>query len=64
MFSSNTITDVNSGWAVTTAYSGSILIDMESGRVLRIKKRYYLRKVIELRNYHMFDTDLNILLEK
>jgi hypothetical protein len=109
MFSSNTITDVNSGRAVTTAYSGSIWIDMESGRVLRIKqstedippgfpitlaeraveyawitfdgqryllpvyaevilgndlKRYYLRNVIELRNYHMFDTDLKILPEK
>jgi hypothetical protein len=109
MFSSNTITDVNSGRAVTTAYSGSIWIDMESGRVLRIKqstedippgfsitlaeraveyawitfdgqryllpvyaevilgndlKRYYLRNVIEMRNYHMFDTDLKILPEK
>jgi hypothetical protein len=27
-------------------------------------KRYYLRNVIELRNYRMFDTDLKILLEK
>jgi hypothetical protein len=108
-FSSNTITDVNTGRAVTTAYSGSIWIDAESGRVLRIKqtavgiqpgfpitlaeraveyewitldgqryllpiyadvilgndlKRYYLRNVIELRNYHKFDTDLKILLEK
>jgi hypothetical protein len=109
VFSSNTITDVNSGSAVTTAYSGSVWIDTESGRVLRIKqtaediepgfpitlaeraveydwitldgqryllpvyaevilgndlKRYYLRNVIELRNYHMFDTDLKILPEK
>jgi hypothetical protein len=108
-FSSNTITDVNSGRAVTTAYSGSIWIDAENGRVLRIKqsaeeiqpgfpitlaeraveygwitldrqryllpvyaevilgndlKRYYLRNVIELRNYRMFDTDLKILPEK
>jgi hypothetical protein len=109
MFSSDTITDGNSGRAVTTAYSGSVWIDTESGRVLRIKqsaedippgfsitlaeraveydwitidgqryllpvyadvilgndlKRYYLRNVIELRNYHMFDTDLKILPEK
>jgi hypothetical protein len=109
MFSSNTITDVNSGRAVTTGYSGSIWIDTERGRVLRIKqavediepgfpitlaeraveydwisfdgqrhllpvyaevilgndlKRYYLRNVIELRNYRRFDTDLKILLEK
>jgi hypothetical protein len=108
-FSGNTITDVNSGRAVTTAYSGSIWIDAESGRVLRIKqiaediqpgfpitlaeraveydwitidgqryllpiyaevilgndlKQYYLRNVIELRNYHMFNTDLKILPEK
>jgi hypothetical protein len=108
-FSSNTITDVNSGSTVTTAYLGSVWIDTESGRVLRIKqsaedippgfsitlaeraveydwitidgqryllpvyadvilgndlKRYYLRNVIELRNYHMFDTDLKILPEK
>lgn len=108
-FSGNTITDVNSGRAITTAYSGSIWIDTESGRVLRIKqiaediqpgfpitlaeraveydwttidgqryllpiyaemilgndlKRYYLRNVIELRNYHMFNTDLKILPEK
>jgi hypothetical protein len=27
-------------------------------------KRYYLRNVIELRNYRMFDTDLKILPEK
>jgi hypothetical protein len=105
-FSSNTLTDVNSGRAVTTAYSGSIWIDTESARVLRIKqsaediqpgflitlaeraveydwitfegqryllpvyadvilgndlKRYYLRNVIEMRNYRMFDTDLKIL---
>jgi hypothetical protein len=109
MFSGNTITDVNTGRAITTAYSGSIWIDMESGRVLRIKqtaediqpgfpitmaeraveydwitldgqrhllpiyaevilgndlKQYYLRNVIELRNYHKFDSDLKILLEK
>lgn len=108
-FSGNTITDVNSGQAVTTAYSGSVWIDTESGRVLRIKqsadgippgfqitlaeraveyawitidgqryllpvyaevilgndlKRYYLRNVIEMRNYHMFDTYLKILPEK
>jgi hypothetical protein len=108
-FSSNTITDVNSGRPVTTAYSGSVWIDTESGRALRIKqsaediplgfpitlaeraveydwilidgqryllpvyaevilgndlKRYYLRNVIELRNYHMFDTDLKIMPEK
>ena len=108
-FSSNTITDVNSGRAVTTAYSGSLWIDMESGRVLRINqsaediqpgfpitlaeraveyawitidrqryllpvyaevilgddlKRFYLRNVIELRNYHMFDTNLKILPDK
>jgi hypothetical protein len=108
-FSSNTITDVNSGRTVTTAYSGSVWIDTESGRTLRIEqssegiepgfpitlakraveydwtvidvqryllpvyaevilgndlKRYYLRNVIELRNYHMFDTDLKIVPEK
>jgi hypothetical protein len=108
-FSSNTLTDVNSGLEVTTGYSGSVWIDTKSGRVLRIKqtaediqpgfpitlaeraveynwitfdrqryllpvyaevilgndlKRYYLRNVIELRNYRMFDTDLKILLEK
>jgi hypothetical protein len=108
-FSSNTITDANSGRTVTTAYLGSVWIDTESGRVLRIKqsvedippgfsitlaeraveydwitidgqryllpvyadvilgndlKRYYLRNVIELRNYHMFDTDLKIVPEK
>jgi len=108
-FSSNTITDGNSGLTVTTAYSGSVWIDTESGRTLRIKqssediqpgftitlaeravefdwiiidgqryllpvyaeailgndlKRYYLRNVIELRNYRMFDTDLKILPEK
>jgi hypothetical protein len=108
-FSSNTITDANSGSTVTTAYLGSVWIHTESGRVLRIKqsvedippgfsitlaersveydwitidgqryllpvyadvilgndlKRYYLRNVIELRNYHMFDTDLKIVPEK
>ncbi|HEY7182271.1 MAG TPA: hypothetical protein VIC84_12670 [Blastocatellia bacterium] len=108
-FSGNTITDVNTGLAVTTAYSGSVWIDTESGRTLRIKqssegippgftitsaersvefdwtvidgqryllpvyaevilgndlKRFYLRNVIELRNYRMFDTDLKILPEK
>jgi hypothetical protein len=108
-FSSNTITDGNSGLTVTTAYSGSLWIDTESGRTLRIEqssddiqpgfpitlakrsveygwtiidrqryllpvyadvilgndlKRYYLRNVIELRNYRMFDTDLKILPEK
>jgi len=108
-FSSNTITDVNNGRTVTTAYSGSVWIDAESGRALRIEqsaediqpgfpitlaeraveydwiilegqryllpvyaevilghalKRYYLRNVIELRNYHMFDTDLKILPDK
>jgi hypothetical protein len=108
-FSGNTITDVNSGRTITTAYLGSVWIDTESGRVLRIKqsvegiplefsitlaeraveydwitidgqryllpiyadvilgndlKRYYLRNVIELRNYHMFDTYLKILPEK
>jgi hypothetical protein len=109
MFSSNTITDGNSGQTVTTPYSGSIWIDTQSGRTLRIEqsaedippgftitlakraleydwitldgqryllpvnaevilgndlKQYYLRNVIELRNYHKFDTDLKILLEK
>ncbi|HEU0174320.1 MAG TPA: hypothetical protein VFV58_08645 [Blastocatellia bacterium] len=109
MFSSNTITDVNSGRTITTAYSGSVWIDTESGRVLRIKqsaediqpgfpitlavraveydwisfdgqryllpvyaevilgndlKRFYLWNVIEMRNYHMFDTDLKIMPEK
>jgi hypothetical protein len=108
-FSSNTITDVNGGLTVTTAYSGKVWIDTESGRTLRIEqssdgiqpgfpitlakrsveyawtiidrqryllpvyaevilgndhKRYYLRNVIELRNYRMFDTDLKILPEK
>ena len=108
-FSSNTITDGNSGLTVTTAYSGRVWIDTESGRTLRIEqssddiqpgftitlakrsveydwtiidrhryllpvyaevilgndlKRYYLRNVIELRNYRMFDTDLKILPEK
>ena len=109
MAKDNTITDVNSRCTVTTAYSGSVWIDTESGRTLRIKqysediqpgftiilaeravefdwtvidgqryllpvyaeailgndlKRYYLRNVIELSNYHMFDTDLKILPEK
>jgi hypothetical protein len=108
-FSSNTITDFNSGRTVTTAYSGRVWIETESGRTLRIEqssddiqpgfpitmakrsveydwtiidrqryllpvyaeailgndlKRYYLRNVIELRNYRMFDTDLKILPEK
>ena len=108
-FSSNTITDVNSGRTVTTAYSGRVWINTESGRTLRIEqssddiqpgfpitlakrsveydwtiidsqryllpvyaevilgndlKRFYLRNVIELRNYRMFDTDLKILPEK
>ncbi|MBO0859983.1 MAG: hypothetical protein J2P21_16250 [Chloracidobacterium sp.] len=108
-FSSNTITDVNTGRTVTTAYSGSVWIDMESGRTLRIEqsaegfqpgfpitlakraveydwtiidgqryllpvyadvilgndlKRYYLRNVIEMRNYHMFDSNLKIIPEK
>jgi hypothetical protein len=108
-FSSNTITDKTSGRTVTTAYSGSVWIDTESGRALRIEQssegiqpgfpitlaesaveydwitidgqryllpvyaeiilgsdpeRYYSRNVIELRNYHMFDTDLKILPEK
>jgi hypothetical protein len=108
-FSGNTIADVNSGRTVTTAYVGGVWIDMESGRVLRIKqsaedippgfsitlaeraveydwitidgqryllpvyadvilgndlKGFYLRNVIELRNYHMFDTYLKILPEK
>jgi hypothetical protein len=107
--SGNTITDVNSGLTVTTAYSGSVWIDTESGRTLRIKqsaediqpgfpitlaeraveydwtvidgqryllpvyaeailgndlKQYYLRNVIEMRNYHMFNTDVKILPEK
>ena len=108
-FSSNTITDKTSGRTVTTAYSGSVWIDTESGRALRIEQssediqrgfpitlaesaveydwitidgqryllpvyaeiilgsdpeRYYSRNVIELRNYHMFDTDLKILPDK
>jgi hypothetical protein len=108
-FSHNTITDVNSGRTVTTAYSGSVWIDTESGRALRIEQsaediqpgfpitlaenaveydwiaidgqryllpvyaeliigsdadRYYSRNVIEMRNYHMFDTDMKILPEK
>jgi hypothetical protein len=108
-FSHNTITDINSGRTVTTAYSGSVWIDIESGRALRIEQssediqpgfpitlaenaveydwitidgqryllpvyaelilgsdpdRYYSRNVIEMRNYHMFDTDIKILPEK
>jgi hypothetical protein len=108
-FSSNHITDKSSGRSVTTAYSGSVWIDTEAGRALRIEQssediqrgfpitlaesaveydwiaidgqryllpvyaeiilgsdpeRYYSRNVIELRNYHMFDTDLKILPEK
>jgi hypothetical protein len=108
-FSSNTITDRSSGRTVTTAYSGSVWIDVETGRTLRIEQssediqrgfpinlaesaveydwitidgqkyilpiyaemilgsdtdRYYSRNVIQLRNYHMFDTDLKILPEK
>ena len=108
-FSSITITDKTSGRTVTTAYSGSVWIDTESGRALRIEQssediqrgfpitlaesaveydwitidgqryllpvyaeiilgsdpeRYYSRNVIELRKYHMFDTDLKILPEK
>ncbi|MBO0719818.1 MAG: hypothetical protein J2P41_03295 [Blastocatellia bacterium] len=105
-FSHNTITDINSGRTVTTAYSGSVWIDTESGRALRIEQsaediqpgfpitlaenaveydwvtidgqryllpvyaevilgsdadRYYSRNVIEMRNYHMFDTDVKLL---
>ncbi|MBO0724441.1 MAG: hypothetical protein J2P52_02480 [Blastocatellia bacterium] len=108
-FSHNTITDINSGRTVTTAYSGSVWIDTESARALRIEQsaediqpgfpitlaenaveydwitidgqryllpvyaelilgsdadRYYSRNVIEMRNYHMFDTDVKILPDK
>src|SRR5262249_46374206 len=108
-FSSNQITDKTSGRTITTAYAGSVWIETETGRALRIEQsaediqrgfpitmaesaveydwvtidgqryllpvyaevilgsdpeRYYSRNVIELRNYHMFETDLKILPEK
>ena len=104
-FSSNQITDKTSGRTVTTAYSGSVWIEIESGRVLRIEQsaediqrgfpitmaesaveydwvkinderylvpvyaevilgsdneRFYSRNVIEMRNYHLFETDVKI----
>jgi hypothetical protein len=104
-FSNNQITDKTSGRSVTTAYSGSVWIEVESGRVLRIEQsaediqrgfpitlaesaveydwvkinderylvpvyaevilgsdadRYYSRNVIEMRNYHLFETDVKI----
>jgi hypothetical protein len=104
-FSNNQITDKTSGRAVTTAYSGSVWIEIESGRVLRIEQsaediqrgfpitlaesaveydwvkinderfllpvyaevilgsdneRFYSRNVIEMRNYHLFETDVKI----
>ncbi len=104
-FSNNTLTDKTSGRSVTTAYSGSVWVEIASGRVLRIEhssddiqrgfpitmaesaveydwvkinderfllpvlaevilgndsERRYSRNVIELRNYHMFETDLKI----
>ncbi|MBI1761445.1 MAG: hypothetical protein HYR56_08430 [Acidobacteria bacterium] len=104
-FSNNTLTDKTSGRSVTTAYSGSVWIELESGRVLRIEQsaediqrgfpitmaesaveydwvkinderfllpvyaevilgndaeRTYSRNVIQMRNYHMFETDLKI----
>ncbi len=108
-FSSNQITDKSTGRAVTVGYQGSVWIETETARVLRIEQsaddiqrgfpitlaesaveydwvtiagqryllpiyaevilgrdndRYYSRNVIELRNYHMFETDLKILPEK
>lgn len=104
-FSNNTLNDKNSGRSVTTAYSGSVWVEIASGRVLRIEQssediqrgfpitlaesaveydwvkinderfllpvlaevilgndaeRRYSRNVIEMRNYHMFETDLKI----
>ncbi len=108
-FSSHQLTDKSSGRSVTTAYQGTVWIDVESGRVLRIEQaaediqrgfpitmaesaveydwvtiagakylmpvyaevilgresdRFYSRNVIELRNYHVFETDVKILIEK
>jgi len=108
-FSSNQITDKTSGRTITAAYSGSVWIEVETGRTLRIEQssediqrgfpitmaesaveydwvmiggqryllpvyaemimgsdpgRYYSRNVIELRNYHMFETDVKILPDK
>jgi len=106
--SSSQITDKTSGRTITTAYQGSVWIEADTGRVLRIEQsaediqrgfpitlaenavdydwvmiagerylmpvyaevilgqdseRYYSRNVIELRNYHMFDTDVKIVPE-
>lgn len=108
-FSSNRITDRTSGRSVTAAYSGTVWIDTETKRVLRLEQssediqkgfpitmaesaveydwvmisgtrylmpisaemilgsdseRQYSRNVIELRNYHMFETDVKMILEK
>lgn len=108
-FSSNQIKDKSSGRVVTVGYQGSVWIELETVRVLRIEQsaddiqrgfpitlaesavdydwvtiagekyllpvyaevilgrdseRYYSRNVVELRNYHMFETDLKILPEK
>ncbi len=108
-FSSNRITDRTSGRSVTAAYSGTVWIDAETKRVLRLEQssediqkgfpitmaesaveydwvmisgtrylmpisaemilgsdseRQYSRNVIELRNYHMFETDVKMILEK
>jgi hypothetical protein len=108
-FSSNQITDKPSGRTINAAYSGTVWIEIDSARVLRLEQsaediqrgfpvtmaesaveydwakignqryllpiyaevilgndaeRTYSRNVIELRNYHMFETELKILPEK
>ncbi len=108
-YSVNHLTDKSSGRTITVGYQGSVWIDSETARVLRIEQsaddiqpgfpitlaesavefdwvtivgklylmpvyaevilgrdseRFYTRNVIELRNYHMFETDLKILPEK
>lgn len=104
--SQSQITDKDTGRAVVAGYSGSVWIDTESKRVLRIevahenmppgfpvtlaenaveydwltvaderfllpvraevllgrdRDRFYSRNVIEMRNYHRFDTDVQIV---
>ncbi len=108
-FSGQTITDKTSGRVVTVAYSGTIWIDTESKRALRLEQssediqkgfahtmaesaveydwvsisgtryllpisaevilgndvnRTYLRNVIEMKNYRVFETDVKLILEK
>ncbi len=107
--SSYSIKDTSTGRTVTAAYQGSLWIDTETARVLRLEQsaediqpgfpitlaesaveydwikigggryllpvsaevilgresqRYYSRNVLELRNYHLFETDVKLLGDK